>query len=164
MWLSSFQTWLSGARKSTLRGWRPKPTCRPGLEVLEDRTVPSTFKVTNLNDAGPGSLRQAVLDANADAAPDKIVFKTNLAGKTINLSTIDPTHSFGPNALEITTPVMVVGTNQKIVRSGPLSFRLFYVSPTGRLTLKNLTLQNGLAKGGNGGIGALNDGGGGGGG
>jgi hypothetical protein len=33
---------------------------RPRLERLEDRCLPST--VTNLNDAGPGSLRQAILD------------------------------------------------------------------------------------------------------
>src|SRR5215470_11547827 len=35
------------------------------FEWLEDRTVLSTFTVTNLADAGPGSLRQAILDANA---------------------------------------------------------------------------------------------------
>jgi hypothetical protein len=33
--------------------------------VLEDRTVPSTFLVTNTNDSGTGSLRQAILNANA---------------------------------------------------------------------------------------------------
>ncbi len=35
------------------------------LLPLEDRTLPSAFTVTNLADAGPGSLRQAILDANA---------------------------------------------------------------------------------------------------
>ena len=38
---------------------------RPRLEPLEDRSVPATFTVLNLADAGDGSLRQAVLDANA---------------------------------------------------------------------------------------------------
>jgi hypothetical protein len=37
----------------------------PGLEVLEDRTAPSVFTVLNTNDSGPGSLRQAILNANA---------------------------------------------------------------------------------------------------
>ena len=32
----------------------------PGLEALEDRTVPSTFTVLNTNDTGAGSLREAV--------------------------------------------------------------------------------------------------------
>jgi hypothetical protein len=47
----------------------------PSLEILEDRVTPSTFQVTNLNDAGPGSLRQALLDANATPGPDLIHFR-----------------------------------------------------------------------------------------
>ena len=35
------------------------------FEWLEDRTVLSTFTVTNIGDSGPGSLRQAILDSNA---------------------------------------------------------------------------------------------------
>ena len=42
---------------------------RPRLEPLEDRTVPSTLLVENLADSGPGSLRQAVLDAVGQAGP-----------------------------------------------------------------------------------------------
>ena len=36
------------------------------VERLEDRLVPTTFTVTNTLDSGPGSLRQAILDANAN--------------------------------------------------------------------------------------------------
>jgi hypothetical protein len=32
---------------------------------MEDRTLLSTFLVSNTDDSGPGSLRQAILDANA---------------------------------------------------------------------------------------------------
>jgi hypothetical protein len=39
---------------------RHAQTSRLRLEALEDRTVPSTFTVTNLLDTGPGSLRAAV--------------------------------------------------------------------------------------------------------
>src|SRR5947209_2426486 len=35
------------------------------LDVLEDRVVPSTFTVSNVADSGAGSLRQAILDADA---------------------------------------------------------------------------------------------------
>jgi titin len=35
----------------------------------------STFTVSNTNDAGPGSLRQAILEANAAPGADRIVFK-----------------------------------------------------------------------------------------
>jgi Secretion system C-terminal sorting domain len=41
-------------------------------------TFAATFTVTNTNDTGPGSLRQAILDANATPGPDDIVF--NIAG------------------------------------------------------------------------------------
>lgn len=48
----------------------------------------ATFSVTNLNDSGPGSLRQAIGDANAAAGADTIEFATGLTG-TITL-TSDP--------------------------------------------------------------------------
>ncbi|HUG91990.1 MAG TPA: hypothetical protein VML55_14220, partial [Planctomycetaceae bacterium] len=44
------------------------------VEALEDRTLLSTFFVTNTADAGAGSLRQAILDANASDSADTIVF------------------------------------------------------------------------------------------
>lgn len=44
----------------------------------------ATFTVTNLFDSGAGSLRQAILDANAVIAPDVINF--DLSGGTINLT------------------------------------------------------------------------------
>ncbi len=37
----------------------------PRLEVMEDRTLLSTFLVSNTGDSGPGSLRQAIIDSNA---------------------------------------------------------------------------------------------------
>jgi hypothetical protein len=46
------------------------------LELLEERTLPTTFTVSNLNDSGAGSLRQAIIDANTAAGADTIVFNT----------------------------------------------------------------------------------------
>src|ERR1043166_3441296 len=43
----------------------------------------ATFTVTNTNDSGPGSLRQAILDANAASGTDSIVFSIGSGGQTI---------------------------------------------------------------------------------
>ncbi|MDW3193246.1 MAG: BspA family leucine-rich repeat surface protein [Cytophagales bacterium] len=47
----------------------------------------TTYFVTNLNNSGPGSLRQAILDCNGSLGPDKIFF--NISG-TINLTSTLP--------------------------------------------------------------------------
>jgi trimeric autotransporter adhesin len=56
---------------------------RRSIERLEDRAMMTTYSVTTLNDSGAGSLRQAILDANAHAGADKIEF--DIAG-TIGLT------------------------------------------------------------------------------
>jgi hypothetical protein len=64
-------TILEAPRRSN-RPWRadrPFPRWRrskPRLEGIEDRTLLSSFNVTNTGDSGPGSLRQAILDSNND--------------------------------------------------------------------------------------------------
>jgi hypothetical protein len=44
------------------------------VEMLECRAVPAVFTVTNGNDSGAGSLRQAILDANTAPGQDTIAF------------------------------------------------------------------------------------------
>lgn len=61
--------------------------CSLGIDPLEDRAVPAVFSVANTLDSGAGSLRQAILDANAAAGADSIVF--NIAGGGVQ--TITPT-------------------------------------------------------------------------
>jgi hypothetical protein len=62
------------------------------VEQLEDRRMLAMFTVTNLNDApvamtgsAPGTLRQAIFDANATNEPDVIEFQAGLTG-TITLT------------------------------------------------------------------------------
>jgi hypothetical protein len=66
----------------------------------------ATFVVTSTNDSGPGSLRQAILDANADATPDQIAF--NIPGDQVH--TITLLSSSGE--LVITQPVTIDGYTQ----------------------------------------------------
>ena len=61
---------------------------RPRLEVLGERTLPSTFLVTNLNDSGPDTLRAAVQAADASSGA-VIDFAPNLHG-TITLTSGQP--------------------------------------------------------------------------
>jgi hypothetical protein len=77
----SWRRWVQAHRPATRR----KPTARrlafvPCLQALEDRALPSTFTVLNLLDSGPGSLRQAVLDADAQPGTNAIRFTHGLHG------------------------------------------------------------------------------------
>src|SRR6516165_5838751 len=58
----------------------PKGSFIPRLLQLEERALPSTFTVTNLNDQGAGSLRQAVQSANQNPGADAIVFQPGITG------------------------------------------------------------------------------------
>src|SRR5512132_1754955 len=64
----------------------------------------ATFTVTNTADSGPGSLRQAILDANANPGLDTIAF--NIPGAGVH--TISP----GSNFDSLTDPVLVDGYTQ----------------------------------------------------
>src|SRR5689334_18053532 len=50
------------------------------VETLEPRVLFSTFVVSSTADAGGGSLRQAILDANANPGADQITFNLPGAG------------------------------------------------------------------------------------
>ena len=77
---------------------------RPQLEWLEDRLAPATFTVRNTFDVGPDSLRQAILDANANQALDNIVFA--IPG--------DGVHTiFLADQMIITDPVIIDGYTQQ---------------------------------------------------
>ncbi len=95
----------SPRRRANIRAAHP---FRPGLEVLEQRALLSTFTVVDLGDDGSGSGRQGDLRycidaANADdKANDRIVFQPGLAGTiTLVQGELDITKSLeidGPGA------------------------------------------------------------------
>ena len=56
---------VHGGRRIRRRSAGPSSGSVPRVEWMEDRTLLSTFLVSNANDSGPGSLRQAILESNA---------------------------------------------------------------------------------------------------
>ena len=74
------------------------------VEQLEDRRLLAVFSVSNLGDAGAGSLRQAMIDANGAAGADTIDFSVT---GTINIASQLPTITddvtiTGPGADQLT--------------------------------------------------------------
>src|SRR5262245_4410625 len=77
------------------------------LEALESRLAPALFSVLNDANAGPGSLRQAVLDANSHFGADLIDFSSYFnTPRTITLasqiSITDAVTIDGPSAANVT--------------------------------------------------------------
>ena len=83
---------------------------RVQAQALEFRLLLATYVVTNTNDAGTGSLRQAIVNANANAGADTINF--NIPG-TGTVRTITPKTELpavtGPTTIDATTQPGYVG-------------------------------------------------------
>src|SRR5438067_7543377 len=99
-----------------------------------------TFSVTNTNDAGAGSLRQAITDANA------------AAGGTINVN--------APGLIILSSPLPIISSSVTVNGGGALVsgnnlFRVFFVDapPATAVNFNDLVVLNGRAKGGDGGRG-----------
>lgn len=122
----------SSGRRSTSRKLQMQP--------LEDRIVLSTFAVVNTLDDGAGSLRQAILDANAQPGSDTITFAPGGRG-TIALS----------SELVITDDVTIKGPGEhQLTVSGEGASRVFSVVPDLQgnfptATFQKLTIANGFA-------------------
>src|SRR5262245_28265072 len=146
MWLpsclSSLKLDSQGTRRD--RGRRLKRHRRldytPRLEALEDRTVPSTFLVENVADSGPGSLRQAVLDANALAGADLILFTAQVHGAITT-----------GGQLDVTGDLEIRGPGAELVAvSGSGQSRVFEISTGVTAVLDGLTITHGHAEDGGG--------------
>jgi predicted outer membrane repeat protein len=108
------------------------------VEYLEGRTLLSNFIVTNINDAGAGSLRQAIIDSNKDTTtgPNEIDFFAGLSG-TIALTS-------GELLIE-NRNVSIVGPGQySLSVSGNGTSRVFEVASGVMASLSGMTINGGL--------------------
>jgi hypothetical protein len=104
------------------------------LELLEDRSLPSTFIVTNLTDHDPGSLRDAISQA---ASGDTISFADGLRG-TITLTS---------GELAITRDLDIEGPGASVITvDGNGQSRVFDVFRQAHATLAGLTITNGQVR------------------
>ena len=94
----------------------------------------STFTVTNINDSGAGSLRQAITIA---VSGDTIIFNPALAGQTITLS----------STLVVNKNMTINGNApaSKVRVSGNNTIRVFEVISGITLTLDSLDVRNGFS-------------------
>ncbi len=99
----------------------------------------ATITVTNTNDGGSGSLRQALADANDG---DTIDFDSSLHGRTITLTS---------GQLVVNKSVTISGLGAaNLAVDGNAADRVFYVSPGKTVTISGLTIAHGSANEGGG--------------
>jgi hypothetical protein len=115
------------------------------LEGLESRTLFATFTVTTVADSGAGSLRQAMLDANATSGQDTIAFAIGTGAQTIAPASALPilTDTAGAIVDGSTQPGVAVGSPVVTIDGtsaggGTLGFDL----SGGNSTIRGLIVQN----------------------
>ncbi len=143
---------------STRRRRSRRPAQQISLESLEPRQMLAQITVTTTADAGAGSLRQAITDANLNSANDEIVFASALftnGASTITLGsaslpTIAATTSAGsltitgPGALSLT----INGNNGNSSRN----FSIFNIASGGNLSISGATVSGAKTTGNGGGF------------
>ena len=102
-------------------------------------------------DSAPGTLRQAIYDANHLAGDDLIQFDPGLSGD-VNLSVADDM-TVGPSSLVITSPITIQGNANGITirhDAAAQEMRLFLVTADADLIFDSVMVAGGLARGDNG--------------
>jgi hypothetical protein len=134
MWFRTLFDSMKQRRSGTsIRRTPHRPTAaRLRVEALEDRCLPSTFTVTNLLDSGAGSLRAAVVAANASPGADTIDFAT-----TGNIALTS-------GQLEITDSLTINGPGESALTvSGEGLSRVFAIAGDPTVMIADLTVANG---------------------
>jgi len=140
-------------RKRLVRG----ALCAGALACMAAGASAAEFVVDRGDDVSAGdgrtTLREAIALAEQSEGSDLIRFDPSLHGTTIELTQIADT-SAGPSAFRVAEDITIDGGPGVTVVRDPAAgaFRLFYVSSTGRLTLRRVNLADGLARAGDGAV------------
>ena len=113
------------------------------FQLFYSITYAATFSVTNSNDSGAGSLRQAISDTLTSPGPDRITFDAGLDGQTIFLTS---------GSLVISGEVDIDASNlpNDIIIDANNNFRVIEIHPNAIVTLNNLSIINGRTATGSG--------------
>jgi CSLREA domain-containing protein len=98
-----------------------------------------SFLVTNTADSGSGSLRQAIIDANANPGTKAINFQLGLTGTIDLLSALPPLST----SMGISGPGANLLTVQRSNAGGTPNFRVFTINSGKTVSISNLTVSNG---------------------
>jgi hypothetical protein len=125
-----------------------------GLLVFSSQSVQAaTLTVSNTADAGAGSLRQAIIDANSNAAANNVVF---------NIPSTDPGYSILTDQFTITlvnqlpnlplAPLTIDNAaGRSVTVKGNSTFRIFTLVDSAVVNISNLIIRDGNIGGGLGG-------------
>ena len=106
---------------------------------MEERTLLSSFVVSNTGDSGPGSLRQAILDANAQRGAETITFDPTVFAtpQTITLtgSQLELSNTTGTET--------ITGPAAGVTVSGGGTSRVFQVDAGVTASISGLTITGG---------------------
>src|SRR5579871_6620960 len=155
----SFSSWLRNRQRHVSP--RKRPTFPPRLELLEDRTLPSSYTA-----ATTSALIADISAANKAGGSNTITLKAPTTSPYVLMAvnnTNKGANGVGANGLPVIggskgDNLTIIGNGDTIERSTAANtpaFRLFDVASGSSLTLENVTLRNGLAQG----LGSLGDGG-----
>ncbi|MBW4512023.1 MAG: DUF4347 domain-containing protein [Scytonematopsis contorta HA4267-MV1] len=121
-------------------GYTINPANNDGIVTI----AANDFVVTNTNDSGEGSLRQAILNANAEAGANTITF----AGSVFTDATAD-TITLTSGQLSVTDAVTIQGTGaNQLTVSGNSIFRV--INASAALTVNDVAITGGNAANGGG--------------
>ena len=117
-----------------VRSWRRRLNFAATMVLIAgiEPVGAEVFEVTSSDDAGTGSLRAALAQANDRAGEDTIKFATDLSAITLD-----------SGQLEITDDLKIIGPEPRQIISGNSNSRIFNMSAGQNLELENLELING---------------------